>query len=76
MNIRVQQPDGTITTIELPQDAWQVLRLGSLNTLVSTERTHSFDEDGHYLHTEPMAADKTPEALPSTGMDGLEPRLA
>jgi hypothetical protein len=76
MNIRVQREDGTFETIELPQDAWQVLRLGSINSLVSTERTHSFDDEGYYLHTQPVAAGVEEEAPPETGIGGLEPTFA
>lgn len=76
MKIRVQREDGTFETIELSQDAWQVLRLGSINSLLSTEGTHSFDEDGYYLHTQPVRADAEEEAPPETGMGGLEPTLA
>jgi hypothetical protein len=76
MKIRVQRDDGAFETIELPQDAWQVLRLGSINSLVSTERTHSFDEDGYYLHTQPVAADVEQEAPPEPGIGGLEPTFA
>jgi hypothetical protein len=76
MNIRVQRAEGTFETIELPQDAWQVLRLGGINTLVSAERTHSFDEEGYYLHTEPVAAGAEKEAPPETGIGGLEPSFA
>jgi hypothetical protein len=76
MKIRVQHDDGTFETIELPQDAWQVLRLGSINSLVSAERTHSFDEDGYYLHTQPVAADVEPEAPREPGLGGLQPTLA
>lgn len=76
MKIRVQRDDGTNETIELPQDAWQVLRLGSINSLVSVERTHSFDEDGYYLHTQPVSAQVEQEVPPETGMGGLEPTFA
>ena len=76
MNIRVQREDGTLETIELLHDAWQVLRLGGINTLVSAERTHSFDEEGYYLHTEPVAAGAEKEAPPETGICGLEPSFA
>lgn len=76
MKIRVQREDGKLETIELPRDAWQVLRLGSINSLVSTERTHSFDEDGYYLHTQPVAAAVEEEAPPETGIGGLEPTFA
>lgn len=77
MNIRVQREGGTLETIELSQDAWQVLRLGAINTLVSGEKTHSFDEEGYYLHTQPVeagAAEK--EAPPEPGIGGLEPTFA
>jgi hypothetical protein len=43
---------------------------------VSTERTHSFDEDGYYLHTQPVAADVEQEAPPEPGIGGLEPTFA
>ena len=76
MNIRVQREDGTLETIELTQDAWQVLRLGGINTLVSAERTHSFDEEGYYLHTEPVKVEAEKEAPPETGLDGLQPTFA
>lgn len=76
MNIRVQRAEGTVETIELSQDAWQVLRLGSINTLVSGERTHSFDEEGYYLHTQPVAAGAEKETPPETGIGGLEPTFA
>ena len=75
MKMRVQRDDGTFETIELPQDEWQVLRLGSINSLVSPERTHSFDEDGYYLHTQPVAVDAEEDA-PETGMGGLAPTFA
>ena len=76
MKIRVQRGDGVFETIELSQDAWQVLRLGTINTLVSSERTHSFDEDGYYLHTQPVAADVDEDAPPEPGIGGLEPTFA
>jgi hypothetical protein len=76
MNIRVQRAEGTIETIELSQDAWQVLRLGGINTLVSAERTHSFDEEGYYLHTELVGAGAEKEAPPEAGIGGLEPSFA
>jgi hypothetical protein len=76
MKIRVQREDGKLETIQLPQDAWQVLRLGSINSLVSEERTHSFDEEGYYLHTQPVAAGDEEDAPPETGMGGLEPTFA
>ena len=74
--MRVQREDGTFETIALPQDAWQVLRLGSINTLVSGERTHSFDEQGYYLHTQPVAAGVEEDAPRETGIGGLEPTFA
>lgn len=76
MKIRVQRDDGSFETIDLPQDAWQVLRLGSINSLVSAEQTHSFDEEGYYLHTQPVAADVEQEAPPEPGTGGLEPTFA
>jgi hypothetical protein len=76
MNLRVQREDGTLETIELSQDAWQVLRLGAINSLVSAERTHSFDEDGYYLHTQSVAVEIEREASPETGIGGLEPTFA
>ena len=76
MNIRVQREDGTLETIQLSQDAWQVLRLGAINTLVSAERTHSFDEEGYYLHTQPVEVGVEKEAQPETGIGGLEPTFA
>ncbi len=76
MKARVQREDGTLETIELPQDAWQVLRLGSINCLVSAERTHSFDEEGYYLHTQPVGAGVKEAAPPEPGMGGMEPTLA
>jgi len=76
MKIRVQRDDRKFETIELSQDAWQVLRLGAINTLVSSERTHSFDEEGYYLHTQPVAADVDEDAPPETGIGGLEPTFA
>jgi len=76
MKIRVQRDDGIFETIELSQDAWQVLRLGTINTLVSSERTHSFDEDGYYLHTQPVAADVDEDAPLEPGIGGLEPTFA
>lgn len=76
MNIRVQREDGTLEIIELTQDAWQVLRLSGINTLVSSDRTHSFDEEGYYLHTEVVGAGAEKEAPPETGIGGLEPSFA
>ena len=76
MKMRVQRDDGQFETIELPQDAWQVLRLGSINSLISTERTHSFDEDGYYLHTQAVAAEPQKDAPREPGMGGLEPTFA
>ena len=76
MKVRVQREDGTFETIELSQDAWQVLRLRSVNSLVSSERTHSFDEEGYYLHTQPVRAGAEEEAPPESGMGGMEPALA
>jgi hypothetical protein len=76
MKMRVQRDDGEFETIELAQDAWQVLRLGSINSLVSTERTHSFDEDGYYLHTQPVAAEAEEDAPRKPGLGGLEPTFA
>jgi hypothetical protein len=76
MKVRVQREDGTFETIELFQDAWQILRLGSINSLVSTERAHSFDEDGYYLHTQPVGAGVKEEAPPELGLGGMEPTLA
>ena len=76
MNIRVQREDGTPETIELSQDAWQVLRLGGINSLVSAEGTHSFDEEGYYLHTQPVEVGDEKEAPPETGIGGLEPTFA
>jgi hypothetical protein len=76
MKMRVQRDDGVFETIELPQDAWQVLRLGSINSLVSTEQTHSFDEDGYYLHTQAVGAEEEPETPREPGLGGLEPTFA
>jgi len=76
MNIRVQRADGSFECIELRQDAWQVLRLGTINSLVSGDRTHSFDEDGYYLPTEAVRAEGDREAPPDRGADGLEPSFA
>jgi hypothetical protein len=76
MKIRVQREDGTFQTIELTQDAWRVLRLGSINSLVSAERTHSFDEEGYYLHTQPVGAGVEEQAPLEPGMVGLEPTPA
>jgi hypothetical protein len=76
MKVRVQREDGTFETIELPQDAWQVLRLGSINSLVSAERTHSFDGEGYYLHTQPVGARVEEPAPLEPGMGGMEPAPA
>lgn len=76
MKMRVQRGDGEFETIDLSQDAWQVLRLGSINSLVSTERTHSFDEDGYYLHTQPVTAETEADAPREPGLGGLEPTFA
>ncbi len=76
MKARVQREDGALETIELSQDAWQVLRLGSINCLVSAERTHSFDENGYYLHPHPVDARVAEAAPPESGMGGMEPTLA
>ena len=76
MKVRVQREDGTFETIELSQDAWQVLRLGSINSLVSAEMTHSFDEKGYYIHTQPVGAGVEEEAPLAPGMGGLAPTLA
>lgn len=76
MRVRVQRDDGGFETIELSQDAWRVLRLGSINSLVSAERTLSFDEEGYYLHTQPADSGVEETAPPELGMGGMEPRLA
>ena len=76
MKIRVQRDDGELETIDLSQDAWQVLRLGSINSLVSRERTHSFDEDGYYLHTQPVTTEAEEDAPREPGLGGLEPTFA
>ena len=62
MKMRVQRDDGEFETIERGRDR--------------PERTHSFDEDGYYLHTQPVAADVEQEAPPEPGIGGLEPTFA
>jgi hypothetical protein len=76
MKIRVQRDDRAFETIELSQDSWQVLRLRSINSLVSQDSTHSFDEDGYYLHTRPVPADPEPSPPAEPGMGGFEPTFA
>ena len=73
MKVRVQREDGTFETIELSKDTWQVLRLGSVNSLISAESTHSFDEEGYYLHTQPVDARVEEPAPLEPGMGGMEP---
>ena len=75
MKIRVQREDGEVEGIELSHDAWQVLRLGTINTLVSPGATHSFTEDGYYLNSQPTLA-PIEEQAPDEGLGGLQPGFA
>jgi hypothetical protein len=75
MNIRVQREDGKIETIELSHDAWQVLRLGDINSLGSGGVTHTFTAEGYYLNSQPTAAPLEEEGPPE-GLEGLQPTFA
>ena len=55
--------------------AWHVLRLGTINTLVSPGATHSFTEDGYYLTSQPTPAPME-EHAPDEGLGGLQPGFA
>ena len=76
MKIRVQREDGAVEGIELSHDAWQVLRLGTINSLVSTGTAHSFTEDGYYLNSQPRPAPVEERASPDEGLGGLQPGFA
>ena len=76
MKMRVQRDDGEFETIELPQDAWQVLRLGSINT----SREHGANallRRRRLLSPHPAGGRRGGAGgSPEPGIGGLEPTFA